>query len=95
MAANTLDGISDLVLDNMINSGHLPYDKKEQVGVFLWKFRLGLFIYNSDNYPSKDFEPSLDNPLQNVDTFLYTFRFKIISAISPWAFDLQLGQLSE
>ena len=31
MAATNLEEISELVLDNMINAGHLSYDKKEKV----------------------------------------------------------------
>ena len=31
MNATSLDEITDLVIDNLINSGTLPFDKKDQV----------------------------------------------------------------
>ena len=33
MNATSLEEIADLVIDNLINSGSLPFDKKEQVGI--------------------------------------------------------------
>ena len=36
MDASSLEQISDLVLDNMVNSGYLPFDSKEKVRRYLF-----------------------------------------------------------
>ena len=45
MAANSLEEIADLTMDNMINTGALPSDKREQVHKLAFKHDNTKYLY--------------------------------------------------